>query len=171
MKIKVRYINKNIKPLTFIEKGEWVDLRSADTYILKEPYANTLSKNREVRNVVFDHCLIGLGVAMQLPKYFEAHIVPRSSTFKHWGIIQSNSTGIIDSTYKGNNDEWKLPVIAFANTTINFNDAICQFRIMPSQKAPIWVKLKWLFTNKIKFVSVNTLSDKDRGGFGTTGKN
>jgi len=120
--------------------------------------------------MVFDSGCIPLGVSMQLPKYFEANVLPRSSTFKSYGIIQSNSEGVIDNTYCGDNDEWKFPAIALRDTTIQEGTRICQFRIRPSQNAPAWVKLKWLFTNKIEFVEVETLNNKDRGGFGSTNK-
>ena len=106
---------------------------------------------------------------MELPKYFEANIVPRSSTFNNFKIILANSMGVIDSTYNGDGDEWKFQAIALGSTKINEGDRIAQFRIRPSQFAPWWIKLKWLFTNKIKFVFVDTLNNKDRGGFGSTG--
>ena len=170
MKIKVRLINPNCK-FEFIDKGEWIDLKAAITKELNVPYANTLNGNRTKRDVVFDFQMIPLGFAMQLPKDFEAHIVPRSSTFKTWGIMQTNHCGIVDSSYSGNNDEWKMPVLAIKNATIFEGDRICQFRIQPSQKASIWTKLKWLFTNKIEFEWVDSLDNEDRGGFGITGIN
>lgn len=168
MKIKVRLINPNCK-FEFIDKGEWIDLRAAQTVELKGPFANTLNGKRDKRDVVFDYQLIPLGFAMQLPKEFEAPIIPRSSSFKVWGIIQSNHLGLIDSSYSGNNDEWKMPVIAFKDATILEGEKICQFRIQPSQKASIWTKIKWLFTNKIEFEFVDSLDGENRGGFGTTG--
>lgn len=170
MKIKVKYTN----PICKIEdnkKGEWFDLYADKTIILSGPFANTLNGKRDKRDVEFDGSIIGLGVAMQLPKYFEAHLAPRSSTYKTWGVIQSNHIGVIDSSYCGNTDIWGMPVIALRDTIINEGDKICQFRIIPSQKAPVWVKLKWLFTRKIKFVEVEDLGNNNRGGFGTTGKN
>lgn len=170
MKIKVRLINPNCK-FEFINKGEWIDLKAAKTIEFSSPYANTLNGNRTKRDVVFDYQLIPLGVAMQLPKEFEAHIVPRSSTFKTWGILQTNHCGIVDSTYSGNNDQWMMPVLATKDITIFEGDRICQFRIMPSQKASVWTKLKWLFTNKIEFEFVSSLEGEDRGGIGSTGVN
>ena len=170
MKIKVRLINPNCK-FKFIDKGEWIDLKAAKTIEFNSPYANTLNGNRTKRDVVFDYQLIPLGVAMQLPKEFEAHIVPRSSTFKTWGILQTNHCGIVDSTYSGSNDQWMMPILATKDTTIFEGDRVCQFRIMPSQKASIWTKLKWLFTNKIEFVWVDSLDIEDRGGIGSTGIN
>ena len=168
MKIKVRLINPNCK-FEFIDKGEWIDLRSAITTELKAPYANTLNGKRDKRDVEFDYQLIPLGFAMKLPKDFEALIVPRSGTFKQWNMIQTNHLGIVDSSYSGSNDEWKMPILAFRDTTIIEGDRICQFRIQPSQKASVWTKLKWLFTNKIEFVWVDSLDEEDRGGFSSTG--
>lgn len=95
MKIKVKLINPNCK-IEFIDKGEWIDLRASENITLNAPYANTLNGNRTKRDVVFDTKMIPLGIAMELPKEFEAHVCPRSSTFKSWGIIQSNHFGIID---------------------------------------------------------------------------
>lgn len=170
MKIKVKYYN----PICKIEnnkKGEWFDLKADHDISLCGPFANTLNGKRDKRDVEFDGSIISLGFAMQLPKEFEAHLVPRSSTYKKWGIIQSNHVGIIDSSYCGDNDIWGMPVIALRDTTIDEGDRICQFRIMPSQKASVWTKIKWLFTRKIAFVEVDSLNNKDRGGFGSTGKN
>ena len=106
---------------------------------------------------------------MRLPDGFEAIVAPRSSTYKHYGIIQTNSIGVIDSSYCGNEDEWMMPVLSFKKTTIPKNDRICQFRIQLSQKATIWQKIKWLFSNRIKIKVVENLNDVTRGGFGSTG--
>ena len=114
-------------------------------------------KNKEVS---FNSALIDLGISMQLPKHFEAHIVPRSSSFKNFGFIQANHMGVIDAEYCGDKDVWKLNAIAIKPVIIAEGSRICQFRIMPSQKAPVWVKLKWLFTHKITFVEVDTLGNK-----------
>ena len=170
MKIKVKYHNPNCK-FEFIDKGEWIDLRAATTVEFAAPFANTLNGNRKSRNVVFDHKMIPLGFAMELPKDFEALVNPRSSTFKNYGTIMTNSQGIIDNSYSGNDDEWKMPVIATRDATILEGERICQFRIQPSQKASIWTKIKWLFTNKIEFVEVDDLCNNNRNGFGSTGKN
>lgn len=160
MKIKVKNSTKN--KVKRISKGDWVDLYTSTEVEVIAPR----SRYQEVR---FNYSLLSLGVAMQLPKYFEANIVPRSSTFMNFGIIQSNSMGIIDHTYCGNNDEWKLPVIPFENKIIPAGTRIAQFRIRPSQFAPMWVKLKWLFTNKVEFIEVDSLDISNRGGFGSTG--
>lgn len=140
--LKVKYFKRLLKPLEYIDgKSDWVDLRCAETM--------TLEKG--------NFYLIPLGVAIKLPSGYEAHVVPRSSTFKNYGIIQTNSMGVIDNTYCGDNDQWMLPVYATRDTEINFNDRIAQFRIVENQP-------------KIVFEAVEHLEDTDRGGFGSTGR-
>ena len=139
-KIKIKYFDKNIDKIKKINKGDWIDLRSAEDVELKAG----------------DFKLISLGVSMELPKGYEAHIVPRSSTFKTWGILQTNSIGIIDESYCGDNDIWKMPVYATRDTVIHKNDRICQFRIMEHQPT-------------IEFDEVEHLEGEDRNGFGSTG--
>lgn len=142
MNIKIKYFTDAIDRLAYIDgKSDWIDLRAAESVDLKKG----------------EFKLIPLGVAMELPKGYEAHIVPRSSTFKNFGIIQTNHQGVIDSSYCGDNDEWKMPVYAMRDTHIEVNDRICQFRIMENQP-------------KIQFEEVKALTGVDRGGFGTTGK-
>lgn len=168
MKIKVKLFNKNCM-FEAIKKGEWIDLKAADTYQLDAPYAHTLNGKRDKREVVFDDHKIPLGIGMKLPKGFEALILPRSGTFNNFGISVVNCQGVIDSSYSGPNDQWAFQAIAFRDTVINEGDRICQFRIQPSQKATIWQKIKWLFTNKIEFEFVDDYEGEDRGGFGSTG--
>lgn len=175
MKIKIKRLNKDINFPTIINKGEWIDLRASQAVIMKGPQSGVL-KRREIkgetistRDVTFDTAMIPLGVAMELPKGFEAPVLPRSGTFKNFGIIMANSEGIIDNSYSGNDDEWKFPAIAFRPTAINVGDRICQFRIQLSQKATMWQKLKWLFSSKIELVEVDNLNDENRGGFSSTG--
>lgn len=140
--IKIRYLSKEIEPLRQIDgKSDWIDLRCAERTVLKAG----------------DFALIPLGVAMALPAGYEAHVVPRSSTFKTWGILQTNSMGVIDQSYCGSDDEWKMPVYATRDTVIEVNDRICQFRIMENQPA-------------LEFIACETLRDQNRGGFGSTGK-
>lgn len=140
--IKIKYFSDKIEKLTYIDgKSDWIDLRAADDIILKKG----------------EFKLIPLGVAMQLPKGYEAHVVPRSSTFKNFGIIQTNHQGVIDCSYCGDNDQWYMPVLAVRDTQIHINDRICQFRIMENQP-------------KIEFEEVESLQGADRGGFGSTGK-
>ncbi len=101
--------------------------------------------------------MIPLGVAMELPAGYEAHVVPRSSTFKNFGIIQTNHQGVIDASYCGDHDQWFMPVYAVRDTEIHVNDRICQFRIMENQP-------------RITFDEVAHLDHADRGGHGSTGK-
>lgn len=141
MEIKIKYFS-NIEELKNIggNKSDWIDLRAAKTIELKAG----------------EFKLIPLGVAMELPKGYEAHIVPRSSTFKNFGIIQTNHQAVIDESYCGDNDQWFYPVYALRDTIINFNDRICQFRIV--EKQPL-----------INFTKVDSLKNADRGGIGSTG--
>ena len=137
--IKIKYFT-DIENIEKISQGDWIDLRAAETV--------SLSKG--------EFKLISLGVGMILPDGYEAHIVPRSSTFKKFHIIQTNHMGIIDNSYCGEQDEWKFPALAVEDTIINKNDRICQFRIVKKQP-------------EIVFEQVEKLSDTSRGGFGSTG--
>ena len=141
--IKIQYLNDDIKRLEYIDgKSDWIDLRAAERVELK----------------AFEFKLINLGVAMQLPDGYEAHIVPRSSTFKNFGVIQANSMGIVDESYCGPNDWFYFPAIALRDTVIEPNDRICQFRIEKHQPTVV-------------FNEVKLLENEDRGGIGSTGKN
>lgn len=167
LKIKVKRINKNIQLPNTIKLGDWVDLRSAETVEFTAPKASTLKQAD--RKVTFDTKLIRLGVAMELPKGFEAVLLPRSSTFKNFGVILANNEGVIDNTYCGDNDEWRFNAIAFKDTVIYEKDRICQFRIQLSQKATLWQKLMWLLSSGIEIVEVDSLDNPDRQGIGSTG--
>jgi dUTP pyrophosphatase len=173
--IKVKPINNFGYIPETLAKGDWIDLRSSMDIHLEAPYAGTLKRKtvkgneQRQRNVCFDTAMIPLGIAMKLPKGFEAVIVPRSSMFKKYHIIQSNHIGVIDNSYCGDGDEWKLPVVAFQETEIKKGERICQFKIQLSQKATIWQKMKWLFSNGVKIKKVKSLSGTNRGGFGSTG--
>lgn len=156
--------------------GDWVDLYTAEEVTLKAPYAKTLHRNKQdndtvekTREVIFDSTIISLGVAMQLPDGCEAIMVPRSSTFKKYHVIQSNMVGVIDNSYCGNDDVWRMPIIATENVTIPKGTRLCQFRVQLSQKATIWQKIKWLFSSSIKLKQISSLGDNNRGGFGTSG--
>ena len=168
MKVKVREITRGCR-FGYNPKGECIDLRAAEDIYLTIPESSVLKRKTNTREVTFDSVLIPLGIAMQLPKGYEAHILPRSSTYKNFGIIQANGEGIIDNTYCGNNDEWKFPAIALRETTIHKGERICQFKIELSQKATMWQKIKWLFSNKIEFEWVYNLEGENRGGFGSSG--
>ena len=178
MKIKVKNIRSNQK-IEIIDKGDWIDLSVASQVTLKGPIAETLHRKKgedeavnKFRDVVFPKVVnIPLGIAMQLPKGYEAIIVPRSSTFSKYGIICVNSLGIIDYTYSGDNDEWKFPALAMRDTKIEEGTRICQFKIQLSQKATMWQKINWLFASKIEIEYVDHLSNVNRGGFGITGIN
>jgi len=140
-RIKIKYLNRDVKRLEYIDgKSDWIDLRSAERVELKAG----------------EYRLIHLGVAMQLPEGYEAHIVPRSSTFKNYGIIQTNHLGVVDNQYCGPNDWWHMPVYAVRDTVIEAGDRICQFRIQKNQPA-------------IEFEETDELEAQDRGGFGSTG--
>lgn len=156
MFIKYKRTTSQIEPLQMFAKGEWIDLRLAENI--------SLSEN--------EYTLASLGIRMDIPKEFEVIIVPRSGTFNKYGIIQANSVGVIDSSFKGKNDIWKFPALATRAVFVPQNTRICQFRIQPSQKAGVWTKLKWLFTDRVIFVEDEYLSEdvQDRGGFGSTGE-
>lgn len=140
--IRIKYFTDKIDKLTYVDgKSDWIDLRASEEVELKAG----------------EFKLIPLGVAMELPKGYEAHLVPRSSTFKNYGILQTNSCGIIDCSYCGDEDMWRMPVYATRDTMIHQNDRICQFRIVENQP-------------KITFDEVESLGNADRGGFGSTGR-
>lgn len=140
--LKIKYHSKEIEKLNYIDgKSDWIDLRSAENVILKKG---------EFR-------LISLGISIQLPKGYEAVIVPRSSTFKNFGILQTNHMGVIDESYCGDQDLWMMPVLAVRDTQIKVNDRICQFRIQKHQP-------------QIQFEETDFLGNSNRGGFGSTGK-
>ena len=141
--IEIKYFSKEIEPLDYIGgKSDWIDLRSAAEVELKQG---------EMK-------LIPLGVGMKLPEGYEAHVVPRSSTFRNFGILQANSYGIVDESYSGEDDQWFFPAYAVRDTVIHVNDRIAQFRIFEHQPS-------------IRFETVEHLDKKSRGGFGSTGKN
>ena len=179
MKIKVLEKTEGCFP-EIIKKGDWIDLYTAQDITLKCPQACKLhrrkGKNQEVENeertrdVVFDYTLIPLGICVEVPKGYESIVVPRSSTFKKYGLLQTNSIGVIDQTYCGDEDEWKMPVVATRQITIPKGTRIAQFRIQPSQMATPWQKLKWLSTGAPKLVKVDSLNNKNREGFGSTGE-
>ncbi len=140
--IRIKYFSEDVERLRYIDgKSDWIDLRASERVELKAG----------------EFKLIPLGVAMQLPKGYEGHLVPRSSTFKNYGIIQTNSCGIIDCSYCGDEDMWRMPVYATKDTVIEKNDRICQFRIVENQP-------------KIVFEECEKLENTNRGGFGSTGK-
>lgn len=140
--IKIKYHVEGLEPVKQAHPFEWCDLRSAETVELKKG----------------DFKLIDLGVSIALPEGYEAILAPRSSTFKNWGIIQTNGIGVIDYLYRGDTDRWMMPVYATRDTVINKNDRICQFRIQECQLP-------------IEFIEVDHLGNENRGGHGSTGVN
>lgn len=177
MKLKIfvkRFKNENGEPLVdfpkIVKKGDWIDLRSSKAVVLNAPQAGTLKGSTvKHRDVISDVTYIPLGVSMQLPDGFEAIVAPRSSTAEKMGIVLANGIGIIDNSYKGENDQWKFPAITLRKTSIAQNTRLCQFRIQLNQKATIWQKLKWLLSSSIELVEVDNLNNSDRNGFGSTG--
>lgn len=140
--IRIKYHSREIEKLCYIDgKSDWIDLRAAEDVHMKAG----------------EYRLISFGISMKIPEGYEAHVVPRSSTFKNYGILQTNSCGIIDGTYCGENDIWHMPVMAVRDTVIHVNDRIAQFRIIENQP-------------HITFEEVEHMEGEDRGGFGSTGK-
>lgn len=156
LKIKVKEITKGCMPVV-IEQGDWVDLKLAEDV----KFTGTEVQSRKIK-------YLPLGIAMKLPKGFEAYILPRSSTPNKWNIEVANSQAVIDESYKGDEDEWKLITKAFKAIEIPKGTRICQFRIMPKMNAGILTKLKWLFSNGVELIKVGSLNNKNRGGIGST---
>lgn len=152
--------------------GDCIDLRAAQNYEFNAPQAGILHQKEGIktRDVKFDMKLIKLGIAMQLPKGFSAKIKQRSSTTKKLKVFMASS-GFIDNSYCGDTDELGFYCVAVDKTSIHKGDRICQFEVVPNQFATVWQKLKWVFTNKIKFEWVDSLGNPDRGGHGKTGIN
>jgi dUTP pyrophosphatase len=140
MQIKIKYLSDKIDHIQKTEQGDWIDLRSSIDITMRAG----------------DQKLIPLGIAMQLPPDYEAYILPRSSTLKTFGILLGNSQGVVDNSYCGNLDEWKMSALCVRDTEIHVNDRICQFRIQKKQP-------------NFEFVEVDDLGNEDRGGFGSSG--
>lgn len=140
--LQIKYFDPEIDRLCYVAgKSDWIDLHAAEDVDLRAG---------EFR-------LIPLGVAIALPEGYEAHIAPRSSTFKHFGLLQTNGVGVVDYSYRGDNDQWMMPALATRDIHIPKNARICQFRIMRNQP-------------ELHFQEVEHLLGDDRGGFGSTGK-
>ena len=140
MEIKVKY-HADIYPLEQVDRGDWIDLRAAEDVEMKKG----------------EFKLISLGISMKLPLGYEALVIPRSSTFKHWGILQTNSCGLIDNSYCGDDDIWKFPALATRDVLIEKNSRICQFRLLQNM-------------GTTQFKTVDHIGSKNRGGFGSTGR-
>ena len=139
-KIKIKYF-RDIEYLKKINVGDWIDLRAAENVSMSAG----------------EYAMIPLGVAMELPRGYEALVAPRSSLFRKYGIQSANSIGIIDESYKGDNDEWHFLAYATKDTYIPRGERICQFRIIKHQP-------------RLKFIKVERLGNADRGGIGSTGR-
>lgn len=140
MEIKIKYHDSKLPKLQAIDNGDWIDIYASET-VTMEPW---------------DFRIIPLGVSMKLPDGYEAHIAPRSSTFRKWGILMVNSVGVIDNSYCGEGDVWGFAALAVRSTTIHKGDRIAQFRILKKM-------------GSIDFLEVDHMTDNDRGGFGSTG--
>lgn len=141
LKIKIKY-HTDIDRIEKYPVGDWIDLRTAER-VHMEPG---------------DFRMISLGVSMELPYGYEAHIIPRSSTYKRYGIRLANSMGMIDNSYRGDGDIWHFPAIADRSITIEKGTRICQFRLVSVQPM-------------VEFEEVEHLAGENRGGFGSTGVN
>ena len=139
--IKVKYFDKEIDKIEKIAIGDWIDLRAAATVEFSQ----------------FEYKLIPLGIGMKLPAGYEANVVPRSSTFKNFGVLQTNSYAVIDESYSGNDDQWFFPALAMRDTVIQKGDRICQFRINKKME-------------QVEIIEVEELDEVSRGGLGSTGK-
>ncbi len=140
--LQIKYHVPELEKLRYIDgKSDWIDLRAAEDVVIKKG----------------EYRLISFGISVKIPEGYEAHIVPRSSTYKNFGLLQTNSYGVIDCSYCGENDIWRMPVLAMRDTEIHVNDRIAQFRIMKNQP-------------QIIFEEVEHMEGSDRGGFGSTGK-
>ena len=141
MQITIKYFDNKMPKIEKTKKGDWIDLRAAENIIIHKG----------------EFTLIPLGVAIKLPEGFEAILAPRSSTFKNYGIIQTNSIGVIDETYCGDNDQWMMPVYATRDAVIEKYARICQFRLLKHM-------------DPVDVIETEHLEETDRGGFGSSGK-
>ena len=141
LELKVKYFTEGLDPLCYVEgKSDWIDLRAAE----------------DVSLTAGEFRLIPLGVAIALPEGYEALVAPRSSTFRRYGLLQTNSVGVVDNAYRGDNDQWMWPAYATRDTVVLKNERICQFRVIRNQPP-------------LRFVRTDRLDAPDRGGFGSTG--
>lgn len=141
-KLKIKYHVKELEKLRYIDgKSDWIDLRVAENVSMKQG----------------EYRLISMGISVEIPKGYEMLIVPRSSAYKNFGILQTNAMGVVDESFCGDNDIIHMPILAMRDTEIHINDRIGQFRLMPHQP-------------EVHFIEVDHLDNEDRGGVGTTGK-
>lgn len=141
-KLKIKYHVKELEKLRYIDgKSDWIDLRVAENVSMKQG----------------EYRLISMGISVEIPKGYEMLIVPRSSAYKNFGILQTNAMGVVDESFCGDNDIIHMPILAMRDTEIHINDRIGQFRLMLHQP-------------EVHFIEVDHLDNEDRGGLGTTGK-
>lgn len=138
--LKVKY-HTDIDPIRQVDGSDWIDLRSAEDVLLQAGQYKRIS----------------LGISVELPEGYEAHILPRSSTFEKYGILLVNGAGIVDNSYRGDNDIWQFPAYATRDCFIPKNARICQFRIMQNQP-------------NLAIQTVEVLGNDDRSGFGHSGE-
>lgn len=154
MEIKIKYFDKEYPRLEKIPQGDWIDLRIDSVKLYGDRYNDNAEEFEYKKG---DIVKFGLGIAMELPEGYEAEIRPRSSTFKKYGLIQTNSVGTIDNSYKGDNDEWMIEFIAMKDGSINRFDRVCQFRIWENQP-------------EFRILEVEHLRNENRDGYGSTGR-
>lgn len=167
--IKVKMLDKSIEPPCITDKGDWIDLRAAEDVEFIGPFTIQARKDRD-RYTIFSDYKMPLGVAIELPKGYEAVLNTRSSAFKNYTVMLVNGQGVIDNSYNGDEDQWFAHLIPFRDNVIKKGDRICQFRIQLSQKATCWQKIKWLLSSGVRIKLVDKLDNSDRGGHGSTGK-
>lgn len=138
--IKINFL-RGLNTVSQQNDSDWIDLAAAE----------------ETKLCAGDYHAIPLGVAMELPRGYEAIMAPRSSTFKHYGVLLVNGIGVIDEAYKGDNDEWHFLAYATRNTVIHEGERICQFRIIKHQP-------------RVQLLPVESLKNRSRGGIGSTGR-
>ena len=170
MKIKIKYLQDATK-MNKIAKGNWIDVYA---------YQDTFVPEGE-------RAMINLGFALELPKGWEGHLAPRSSTFKTWGVIQTNSVGVVDDTYIGDNDIWHMPIYCLQGKEHKYTKMKC--KLMFGELADEFYKDKtdnpkgtWIKKGdkigqfrimevmpEIEFEEVESFDNADRNGFGSTG--
>jgi dUTP pyrophosphatase len=138
-RIKVKY-KENSPELTQTDKGGCIDLYNYNDLTLKRG----------------EFGFIDFGIAIELPQGYDAIILPRSSTFKKYGLLLTNSAGYIDNSYNGDNDYWLGCVYATRDIQIPAGTRCFQFRLVKTQPS-------------LQIVSVDSLGNEDRSGFGSSG--
>lgn len=172
LKIKVKVLTEGCMPV-ISEKGDWIDLKAAKDIEIRAAQAGVQYQeaNEKYRDVHIATTYIPLGIAIKLPKGYEALIDSRSSGPKKMKLFIPSGQGVVDNCYNGNDDQWHYVAAPMSNANIKKGDRICQFRVQLSQKATVWQKLKWLFSSGIELVEVDDLGDDNRGGLGSSGIN